>query len=275
MKIPGIKLKDGNSIPSLGLGTWQLTGKKCFEAVSIALETGYRFIDTAEIYSNQKEIGSAIKGFPRKKIFLSSKVWALNLGFSKTLKACDKTLQELGTDYLDLYLIHWPNRLVPVEETFAAFAELKKQGKVKSFGVSNFSARRLEEAIPKAKAAGISIVNNQCEFHPHLFQKELLDYCKKNKIAFTAYSPLGRGSVLKDSVITKLAKEYSKTPAQICLRWELQKGAVVIPKSSSREHLEENIAVFSWKLSEGDIEKIDSIKTRKRLLNPVFFADFS
>jgi len=273
MQIPTAKFKDGKSIPVLGLGTWQLTGKKCIETVKTALEIGYTHIDTAEIYGNQKEIREAIKGFPREKLFLTSKAWIKNLEFEKALKACKKTLAEIGTDYLDLYLIHWPNKKIPIENTLKAFAELQKQGLVKSIGVSNFTVSHLEEALPKAQALGIEITNNQCEFHPFLYQKRLLEYCKEKEIVFTAYSPLGRSEVLKNPVIRNIAEKYQKTPAQICLRWVLQKGAVAIPKASSQLHLQENTLVFGWQLPKQDEKAIDLLSKNQRIIAP-FFAEF-
>jgi diketogulonate reductase-like aldo/keto reductase len=270
MQIPSFRFGNGNSIPALGLGTWQLTGSKCENAVKIALELGYNHIDTAEAYGNQKEIGKAINGFGRKKLFITSKIWNDNLHFQGTINSCDKILKELGTDYLDLLLIHWPVKKIPFEETFRAFEELEKSGKAKSFGVSNFTIRHLEEALPKAK---ISIVNNQCEFHPYLFQKELLEYCNQHKIIFTAYSPLGRKEILDDKLIKEIAEKYSKTAAQVCLRWIFEKGIVVIPKASSEEHLKENMEIFGWELSKEDSQKIDSIQKNRRIINP-FFGDF-
>ncbi|MDD5163096.1 MAG: aldo/keto reductase [Candidatus ainarchaeum sp.] len=273
MQIPTVKFKAGNSIPLLGLGTWQLTGKKCIETIKIALEIGYTHIDTAEIYGNQKEIREAIKDFPREKLFLTSKAWIKNLEFEKAIKACKKALAELGTNYLDLYLIHWPNKKIPIENTLKAFAELQKKGLARSIGVSNFTIPHLEEALPKAQELGIEIANNQCEFHPLLYQKKLLDYCKNKEIIFTAYSPLGRGGILKNPVIRNIAEKYKKTPAQICLKWVLQKGAVAIPKASSQLHLQENLPVFNWQLSGQDEKAIDLLNKNQRIIAP-FFAEF-
>ena len=160
------KLKDGNEIPALGLGTWQLIGETCTRVVRKALELGYRHIDTAEIYGNQREIGTAIKGFPREELFITSKVWTNHLRYEDVLKACEQTLEELGTDYLDLYLIHWPSEEVPLRETLGAMKELKKKGKIRSIGVSNFEIKHLEEAL---KVAGDLVINNQIEFHPYLY----------------------------------------------------------------------------------------------------------
>ena len=255
---PEFKLKDGNRIPALGLGTLELTGEKCIEVVKKSLQLGYKHIDTAEAYGNQKEIGKGIKNFDRKKLFITSKIWMENLHHDDVFKSCEKTLKELKTDYLDLYLIHWPNRNIPLEETFKALEELAKEGKIKSIGVSNFTINHLKDAL---KVAGMLITVNQVEFHPYLYQKDLLEFCNQNKIVLTAYSPLGRGSLIKDEVIREISAKYKKTPAQVCLRWELERGVVVIPKASSESHLKENLGIFGWKLSNEDIERIDSINS--------------
>jgi diketogulonate reductase-like aldo/keto reductase len=249
-------LKDGNSIPALGLGTWQLTGEICVRVVRRALELGYVHIDTAEIYGNQREIGRAIKGFPRSELFLTSKVWTNHLWYEEVLEACDRTLEELGTDYIDLYLIHWPNDEVPLKETLKAMRKLKEKGKVRSVGVSNFDVGHLEEALVVEERL---VVVNQIEFHPYLYPKEVHEFCKRRGIVVTAYSPLGRGRVLQDEKIRRIARKLGRTPAQICLRWAIQKGAVVIPKASSAEHLKENLEVFGWELSEEDMADLDSL----------------
>lgn len=269
------RLNDGNKIPALGLGTWQLTGRKCVQAVKTALKLGYRHIDTAELYENQAEIGEAIKDFDRRKLFLTSKVWFNNLRYDDVLASCEKTLKELKTNYLDLFLIHWPNRQIPLKETLDAFKELLNDGRVESVGVSNFTIHHLKDAlkIAKAKAVSVPITVNQVEFHPRFYQKELLEFCKKNKIVVTAYSPLGRGALLEDKTLKEIAARRGKTPAQVCLRWALEKGAVVIPKASSEEHLKENLRVFGWRLSKQDAEKIDSLNKNERIIAPNF-SDF-
>jgi len=253
----------GIEIPALGLGTWQLTGEKCVEAVKIALELGYRHIDTAEDYGNETEIGEAIEGFDRKKLFITSKVWANHFHYDDTLKACDDSLQRLGTDYLDLYLIHWRSKKVQLEETLKAMQELKEQGKIKALGVSNYDEKLMDRAI----ATGYEIATNQVEFHPLLYQKELLDYCHGKGIPITAYSPIARGHVFQNSILKGIAEKKGKTEAQVSLKWLLQKGMIVIPKSSSREHLKENLDLFDWQLEKEEIAEIDSIKERKRQVN--------
>jgi diketogulonate reductase-like aldo/keto reductase len=262
---PELEMKDGNKIPVLGLGTWQLTGENCRDIVKKALELDYRHIDTAEGYGNQSEIGKGIKNFERSKIFLTSKVWMNHLHYDDVINACNRTLKELNTDYLDLYLIHWPNPEVPLEETFGALEELVDDGKTKSVGVSNFSINLLKEAL---EVAEIPITVNQVEFHPYLYRKDLLEFCNKNRIVLTAYSPLGRGILFQDETIREIADKYRKTPAQICLRWGLQKGVVVIPKSGSEKHLKENFAIFDWNISQGDMERIDSLDRGESVLNP-------
>lgn len=266
-----LQFNNGKVIPCFGLGTWQLEGKACEQAVKTALQLGYSHIDTAEIYGNQKEIGKAIKDFDRSKLFITSKVWIDNLRFADVLKACNSTLKDLQTDYLDLYLIHWPNKKIKLKETFSALKYLIDEGKVKSAGVSNFTIKHIEDALTVSE---IPIVCNQVEFHPYLYQMELLDFCKSKKIVLTAYSPLGRKKVLEDKTIVEISKKYGKTPAQICLNWVLQKGIVAIPKASGKQHLLENLGALSFELKKEDIQKIDSIKKTERLVNP-WFGEFN
>jgi diketogulonate reductase-like aldo/keto reductase len=263
-EIPVQKFKDNYSIPVLGLGTWQVIGKECEITVKKALEIGYRHIDTAEFYENQKEIGRAIRGFDRSELFITSKVWLTNLRFENVLKSCELTLKDLNTPYLDLYLIHHPNPEIPLEETLRAMKILHDQGKVRSIGVSNFDVPLLEKALGIEE---IPICVNQVEFHPYFYQKELLEFCKKHDVVLVAYSPLARGKIIKDKTINELVDKYGKTPAQISLRWILQKDAITIPKARSEEHLKENFDVFDWKLSKEDVKKIDSIGIMKSSIN--------
>jgi diketogulonate reductase-like aldo/keto reductase len=261
-EIPVKKLRSNYSIPVLGLGTWQVVGKECELAVKRALKIGYRHIDTAEYYKNQKNIGNAIKGFDRSQLFITSKVWATNLRFKDVIKSCESTLKELNTPYLDLFLIHWPNPEIPLEETFRAMKVLHDEDKVRSIGVSNFDVSLLKKSL---EIEEILVCVDQVQFHPYNYQKELLEFCKRNDIVLTAYSPLARGKVTKDKTIEELADKYGKTTAQISLKWLIQKDTVVIPKARSEKHLKENMDIFDWKLSDEDVNKIDSMNTEKRL----------
>ncbi|MDP6671118.1 MAG: aldo/keto reductase [archaeon] len=269
--IPFETLNTGQKMPVLGLGTWLLTGQKCTQSVSQALELGYTHIDTAKAYENHREIASALENFDRKKIFITSKIWLTDLEPDAVGPACNQILKDLETDYLDLLLIHWPNKSVPVSETLGAMNDLAKQGKTKAIGVSNFTISHLKEALD-SKAAKISV--NQVEFHPLLYQKGLLEFCKSKGISVTAYCPLGRQGDLRHRAIKEIAERNERTAAQVCLRWLVQKGLVVIPKASSESHLEENMQIFDWELSNEDVEAIDSINRNKRVCNPTF-ADFN
>jgi diketogulonate reductase-like aldo/keto reductase len=254
-------MKDGNRIPAVGLGTWSLKGAECRRVVKMALKLGYRHIDTAELYGNEMDIGAAIKDFDRSKIFVTSKVRGENLRYDDAIEACNRSLDELGTEYIDLYLIHWPVEEVPLEETLKAFRKLLTEGKIKSAGVSNFDKNLLETAL---KMADFPIAANQVEFHPYRYRKNLLDFCKDSGLVVTAYSPLGVGRLLQDSAINEVAARYNRTAAQVCLRWSLQKGVVVIPKASSGEHLKDNLDIYGWSLMGEDVNKLDSLTKDKR-----------
>ena len=269
--IPSVKLNTGQKMPQLGLGTWQLEGEKCVSAVKTALELGYNHIDTAQVYENQREIARALQNVDRGKLFITSKLWFTDLKRESVQPACDQILQELEISYLDLLLIHWPQKTVPIAETLEAMNELVKQKKTRAIGVSNFTIAHLREAL-ETKKARISV--NQVEFHPLLYQKDLLEFCNQNKIVLTAYSPLGRSTIFKHRTIKSIAQEHGKTPAQVCLRWETQKNIVVIPKASSKPHLKENMQIFDWFLSKEDVQAIDSINRQKRVCNPPF-AEFN
>jgi diketogulonate reductase-like aldo/keto reductase len=241
------KLNSGADMPMLGIGTWTLKGSKCRESVRKALEVGYRHIDTAEAYENQKQIALAIKDgdVDRDEIFITSKVWKTNLRYGDVMTACDKTLQELQTNYLDLYLIHWPNEDIPMKETFEALTKLKSDGKVRDIGVSNFTIPHIQEAKSVSETP-ISV--NQVVCNPYNNQDDLLNYCRDNNTVITAYSPFGRGDLFTDERLRKIAGGYEKSLAQIILRWLTQKGIVVIPRSSSEDHLKANLDIFDWKL---------------------------
>lgn len=265
------ELSDG-SIPELGFGTYQLRDEDCVNAVMKALETGYTHIDTADIYGNESDVGDAIKksDVDREELFLTTKVWRSNLSYRGVMETARQSLKKLDTDYLDLLLIHWPNEDAPYPEIFEAMKGLKKQGKVKNIGVSNFTITHLEKYIKVAEDAQVSIDVNQVEFHPLLFQKDLLDYCNEHDVRLTAYSPLARGDVLDNKVLNKIGDRYEKTPAQVSLRWILQKGCVAIPKSGRPERIDENFDIFDFTLDSDEIEEIDSIDVMERQIDPTF-----
>lgn len=253
-----MRLVSGHEMPMLGLGTWDLRGAACKRAIKEALELGYTHIDTAWSYENQKAIGDALReaGADRSKLFITSKVWHTHLHYDGVLKQCQETLRDLKTDYVDLFLIHWPNDSVPMAETFRALKRLFDEGKAKSIGVSNFMVNHLEEA---RRVSEVPISNNQIKYHPGAQNSDALQWCQEQGVSVTAYSPLGRGSILRETALTDAAKRHGKTAAQVALRWLLQKGMVVIPKAGSKEHLKENMDVFGWTLSPEEMEKIDRI----------------
>ncbi|HOB16092.1 MAG TPA: aldo/keto reductase [Defluviitoga sp.] len=249
-------------MPWLGYGTYKAHGNELKEGVKYALSIGYRLIDTAEMYENEREIGRAIKdsGVPREQIFITSKVWNTNQGYESTLKSFQKSLKRLDIEYLDLYLIHWPVSGKYIE-TWKALEKLYKDGKVRAIGVSNFLINHLKDVMDKCE---IVPMVNQIEFHPHLIQWDLLNFCKSNKIQVEAWSPLMRGKVNEIPEIVNIAKKYNKTPAQIVLRWDLQHEVITIPKSVRKERIKENSDIFDFELSVSDMKIIDSLDQNKR-----------
>lgn len=254
MKIPEYELKSGYSMPVLGLGTWQLTGEDCERTVRQAIEIGYPHIDTSDDYMNEETIGKALEGVDRSKLFITSKVDDSKLREQQVIDACRGSLERLGIDYLDLYLIHRPNPSVPLEETMDGMEELIEREMVRSIGISNFG---IEGAKAASDASFLPLSNNQIKIHPYHYPKEAIDFFLERSLVVTAYSPLDTGGIVDDDLLTETGRNYGKSAAQVSLRWLLQKGLVVIPKSSSREHLEENIDIFDWELSEEDSKRIE------------------
>lgn len=261
------RLPSGYEMPVLGLGTWLLTGSTCERIVSMAIQLGYRHIDTAELYGNESEIGRAIRGVDRSTLFLASKVSSAHLATSDLIQACRRSLDRLGTDYLDLYLIHWPNDAVPIEYTMEGMEYLVGERAVRSVGVSNFDVERLRDAIA---ASEVPICNDQVEYHPYRPRREIPEFCREHGIVLTAYCPLAKGAVLHDPVLTRIAARHGKSPAQISLRWLHQKGAVIIPKAGSIQHLEANMALDGWELSAEEMREIDSIGIEAKVVDTVY-----
>lgn len=267
--IPTVRLSSGASMPVLGLGTWQLQGKNVAEVIRKAYDRDVTLFDTAEMYHNEPEIGKAIRGLPRDQLFLTSKVWYTNLSYDDVIHSCERSLQRLGTDYLDLYLIHWPNRNIPMAETFRALKDLFERRLIRAVGVSNFTVEHLRLAL---SVSSVPIAVNQVEMHPRLTQGELRAFCEANDIRIMAYSPLAHGALLDDPAVMGIADKHRKSPAQVCIRWALEKGAIVIPKAGSVAHLEQNIDVFGFELDREDLRQLDGMPQQRYIMPG--FAEF-
>jgi 2,5-diketo-D-gluconate reductase A len=266
---PSVLLNDGNSVPVVGLGVWQTPAEETEQAVAAALAAGYRHVDTAAAYGNETEVGRAISasGIPRDDIYIVTKLWNAQQGYDKTLRAFDASMKRLGldqpNDVLDLYLIHWPMPATNLYvDTFKAFANLRDQGRIRSIGVSNFNAEHLRILID---ATGIVPTVNQIELHPLFPQRELREVHSQLGIATEAWSPLGQGSLLKDRTITAIAGAHGRTPAQILIRWHVQLGNIVIPKSVNPERIASNFDVFDFGLNEQDMASISALEDGTRL----------
>ena len=267
-------MKNKPKVPKLGFGTWMLKGKQCVRAVEIALETGYKHIDTAQIYGNESEVGTAIQnsGIDRKNIFLVTKIWMDSLSAKKTLSSTEQSLKKLKTDHVDLLLIHWPTVRVPLEETLTAMKTLVQSKKTKFVGLSNFPV----ELINKSKQIFPDVLCNQVEYHPFLDQRAVLKTVKKHNMFLTAYSPLARNQVFKNRTIQKIAQTYSKTAGQVTLRWLIeQENVVAIPKSGKEEHIRSNFDIFDFQLKEPDRLILGSLLSQnKRLVDPDWAPDW-
>jgi len=252
-----VRLNNGVEMPIFGLGTFQSrSGKETRAAVLCALEAGYRLIDTAAMYGNEEDVGEAVRksGIPREDIFITTKLWNSDHGYDKALAAFETSRKKLGLSYVDLYLIHWPVEGLRTE-SWRALETLLRDGKCRAIGVSNYMTWHLEELLNNSST--IPAVN-QVEFSPYLYQKELLEFCRAHDIQLEAYSPLTKGHMLRDPKLIAMASEYSKSPAQILIRWVLQRAMAVIPKSSNRERILENADVFAFTISPEDMEALDS-----------------
>ncbi|WP_368993713.1 aldo/keto reductase [Caldifermentibacillus hisashii] len=261
-----ITLNNGLKMPQLGFGVWQVSDEQVTPAVKKALEVGYRSIDTAMIYGNEKGVGRAIKesNVPREELFITTKVWNADHGYENTLKAFDASLERLGLDYIDLYLIHWPTpKYDQYVDTYKAMEKIYKDGRSKAIGVCNFDIEHLERLLNECEVVPVV---NQVERHPYFQQRELQDFCEKHHIIIEAYSPLMNGKdVLNDSVVKEIAKAYGKTAAQVILRWHLQTGVITIPKSVTPSRIEENFDVFDFELTAEDMEKMTALDRNLRI----------
>ena len=257
-------LNDSVKMPIIGLGTFKMeNGKEVEEAVSHALRRGYRSIDTASFYGNEEGVGRAIRksNVPREEIFVTTKLWTQDEGYRSALRAFERSLERLAFDYVDLYLIHWPVEGKFID-SWEALLEIKDSGRARSVGVSNFQIHHLEKLLEKYDR--IPAIN-QVEFHPGFFQEELLDYCIKKGIQLEAWSPIKRGMVKDMKPVREIAKRYEKSAAQVAIRWEIQHRVVTIPKSSHASRIDENIDVFDFRLTDKEMEIIDSIGRDQRI----------
>jgi 2,5-diketo-D-gluconate reductase A len=263
--IPRVTLHDGVEIPQLGFGVFQVPPDDTQEVVEEALETGYRHIDTAGAYRNERGVGAAIasSGIPRDELFVTTKLWNSQQGYESTLGACEKSLGRLELDHVDLYLIHWP---VPTEgralDTWRAFERIHEEGRSRSIGVSNF---RIEDLEMLEREAEVQPTINQVELHPHFQQAELRAWHQGHGIATEAWSPLAQGELLINETIAAVANRHDRTPAQVILRWHLQLGNVVIPKSVTPSRMRENFELFDFELSDDDMTEVAALDVGQRI----------
>lgn len=257
------ELNNSKNIPLFGLGTYlNDNGKNAIDSILHALEIGYRHVDTAAMYNNEKEVGQAVRksDIPREEIFVTTKLWNSDHGYQNTLDAFNRSLDKLQLDYIDLYLIHWPVENLRLE-SWRALERIYVDGLCKSIGVSNYMERHIEELLNNSSVVPMV---NQVEFSPFLYLKDLQDYCDDRGIALESYSPLTKGYKLNDSRLTLIANKYSKSNSQILIRWCLQKGVVCIPKSSNNNHIKENSEVFDFEIIESDMQKLDELNENYR-----------
>lgn len=265
---PTIKLNDDHAMPQLGFGVWQVPDAEGAAIVGAALKTGYRLIDTAAIYKNERGVGQAIAQchIPRQDLFITTKLWNDDQGYDSALRAFDQSLELLGLDYVDLYLIHWP---VPKKgkyvESWKALIELKKQGRAKSIGVSNFKPAHLERIIGET---GVTPAVNQVELHQKFQQRALRAFHAGKGISTESWSPLGQGKLMNDKAIKAIAKKLGRTPAQVILRWHLDSGLIAIPKSATPSRIAENFDVFGFRLGDEDMQTLSSLDSPKGRIGP-------
>jgi diketogulonate reductase-like aldo/keto reductase len=257
-------LHNGVKMPWFGLGVFKVEeGQEVIDSVKAAIKNGYRSIDTAAIYRNEEGVGQAIKesGVPREDLFITTKVWNAAQREDAALEAFERSMNKLGLDYLDLYLIHWPVE-GKYKETWKVLEQLYKDGRVRAIGVSNFQVHHLEDLM---KDAEIKPMVNQVEYHPRLAQKELHEFCRKNEIQLEAWSPLMQGELLTSDILQEMAEKYHKSAAQVILRWDLQNEVVTIPKSIKEHRIIENADIFDFELTAEDMDKIDGLNEERRI----------
>ena len=262
---------NGAAIPAIGFGTFTLEGESCSEAVLSALKAGYRHVDTARMYGNEREVGAGLKAaaLPRDAVFVTTKVWYDDIGRGDLERSAEASLKRLGVDRVDLLLIHWPNPSVPLAQSTSALCNAKRLGLTRHIGVSNYPAAMVDEAV---RLATEPLAANQVEYHPRLAQSAVLAACRRHGMALTAYSPLGRSSVLDDPVLAAVAADHGRSVSQVILRWHVQQpGVAAIPKSGSPGHIAENLDVFDFVLSDDEMSRISALaRPDGRVIDPPF-----
>jgi diketogulonate reductase-like aldo/keto reductase len=261
----------GARIPAIGLGTWELRGRTCARLVEQALRRGYRHIDTAQVYENEREVGEALRasGVARGEVFVTTKVWTSHFAPHDLERSVKESLNKLRLTEVDLLLLHWPNPRVPLSETLDALARVRKLGMSRHIGVSNFTVALMEEAIDKCPAP---LVCNQVEFHPYLDQTGVREACAQHDVALVAYSPIAKGRVRKDEVLAGIGRAHRKSAAQVCLRWLVQQNVSAIPRTSRLERLSENFEIFDFELSEAEMAEISAMGSRSGRLTDFGFS---
>ena len=259
---------NGANIPLLGLGTWDIRGDVCKRIVEQALRLGYRHVDTAQAYENEREVGEGIRnsGLPRDQVHVTTKVWWMQLAPADLLRSTRESLARLKLDYVDLLLIHWPNSSVPLDQTIAALCKAKREGMTKHIGLSNFPTALIDQAVQYSTEP---IATNQIELHPYLDQSKVIAACNAKGISVTAYSPIVRGKAGDDPALVKIGKAHKKSVAQVCLRFLVQQGIVAIPRTSKIERLSENAEIFDFELSPAEVTEIRGLaKPDGRMISP-------
>ncbi|MFC0337312.1 2,5-diketo-D-gluconate reductase B [Kushneria avicenniae] len=259
-------------IPDIGLGTYRLKGQDVIDSVTTALELGYRHIDTAQVYGNEAEVGQAIadSGVAREEVFLTTKIWTDRFHHDDLIKSLEESLERLGTDYVDLVLLHWPSpdNEVPVAESISALVEAKHRGLTRDIGVSNFTIAQIDEAL--GVEGGDQLITNQIEVHPFLANRALVDHCREKGLRVTGYMPLAVGKVMEDDTLKQIAESHEATSAQVALAWVAARDIVVIPSSTKRAHQQSNLDAMALSLSENEIERINALDRGERIANPSF-----
>lgn len=264
----------GFQLPRIGFGTSGLHGGSCRDMVAFALDAGYRHIDTAQAYGNEADVGAGIRQskVDRAQVFLTTKIWMEDTGYRDAKRTTAESLKRLGTDYVDLLLLHWPNDRIPMVDSLTALAELRAEGKARHIGVSNFTLRHLKEAV---ETHGADLFCNQVEYHVMLPQDGLLAYMRPRSTALVAYSPLGRGRIPGNETLARIGRQYGKSASQVALRWlTLQEGVAMIPKAGSRAHCSANLEIFDFTLSRDDCAAIAKLATGRRIVDPGWAPDW-